>query len=502
MEMDADSIEEALLERDLALSTLRDLHGRHEALLKAQSEVGECFVITKGFRVHYANEAYCKLVGYASEELLALPDMRVLVHESVRDGLLARICDRDPAEPTADRYETFLRRKDGSPVEVEVVIRGTHAGPDALMFAIVREITEKRRASERLRESEARYRLLFEHSSDAVLIVDPIHGVVTANPAACEVFGYSPEEFRLVRRDQLVETSDPRFAEAALARRQAGQYRAELTLIRKDGTRFPAEVTSVSFRDKDGGRSNGMIIRDITARRQVERMKDQFITVVSHELRTPLTALKGALGLLNDGRLGGLSSQGERMLAIALSNTDRLMRLVNDILDVQRMATGHLSLELAPVEAPHLLAQAAEAMWALADEAGVTLEVRPAAHRVWADEERILQALTNLLSNAIKFSPPGGVVTLSVEPMGEALRFSIKDEGRGIPPEMTEVIFERFRQVDASDSREKGGTGLGLPISRGIIEQHGGRLWVESRLGAGATFHFTLPFVPTGDTAS
>ncbi|MNY00682.1 Sensor histidine kinase YycG [compost metagenome] len=212
--------------------------------------------------------------------------------------------------------------------------------------------------------------------------------------------------------------------------------------------------------------------------------------------------MKGALGLLSGNLLGDLSHQGERMLAIALSNTDRLMRLVNDILDVQRMATGHLSLAFAALDAACLLAQAAEAMWALADEAGVTLEIRSAPHRVWADEERILQALTNLLSNAIKFSPRGGVVTLSVTPEDEALRFSIEDQGRGIPPEMIEVIFERFRQVDASDSRQKGGTGLGLPISRGIIEQHGGRLWVESRLDAGTTFHFTLPLVPRGDAAS
>ncbi|HEY9897645.1 MAG TPA: PAS domain S-box protein [Pantanalinema sp.] len=494
-----ESLEQALLERDQALSALQDLHDRYEALLRAQSEVGECFAIVRDSRIIYANEAYCALTGFSSEELLALPDVGDLLHSSVRDSYQAHVSCRDPEAPIKDRYETLLARKDGTPVEVEVVVRGTQAGPYALHFTIIREITEKKRASERLRESEARYRLLFEHSSDAVLIASPEEGVLTANPAACKVFGYTVEEFRRLRRAQLVDASDPRFTDAAVARELTGQFRGELTLIRKGGERFPAEVASASFEDQDGRLTSGMIIRDITERRMVERMKDEFISVVSHELRTPLTALRGALGLLSGDRLGSLSAQGDRMLAIALGNAERLMRLVNDILDVERMATGHLALAFAEVDAGALLIRAAEAMRALALEAEVTLEVRPVAHGVRADEDRIMQALTNLLSNAIKFSPPGGIVTLGAEPQGDLLRFSIADEGRGIPFEMQEAVFERFRQVDASDSREKGGTGLGLPICRSIVEQHGGRIWAASRVGAGSTFHFTLPRVARGE---
>lgn len=496
-----DSLEQALLERDQALSALQDLHDRYEALLKAQSEVGECFIISKGPKVLYANDAYCELTGYTSEELLALPDMRVILHPDARAPHSERHARRAQDSPVTDRYETTIVRKDGRAVEIEVAVRGTQIGPDATVFSIIREITEQKRVGERLRESEARYRLLFEHSSDAVLIGYPDVGLLTANPAACQIFGYTPEEFSRLNRAQVVDEKDLPIIAGLFAGNQKSQRRAEITFIRKDGTPFPAEVTFADFVDQHGRFTGGMIIRDITERRLVEQMKAEFITVVSHELRTPLTALRGALGLLSGSRLGGLSAQGERMLSIALGNTDRLMRLVNDILDVERMATGTLRLEIAQVDVATLLDRSAHAMQALADEARVAIEVRPVAARIQADADRIIQALTNLLSNAIKFSSPGGTVSLRADLAGDQLRFAIADRGRGIPAEMLEAIFERFRQVDASDCRARGGTGLGLPISRSIVEQHGGRIWAESRPGEGSTFYFTLPTIPAGDIA-
>jgi len=233
--------------------------------------------------------------------------------------------------------------------------------------------------------------------------------------------------------------------------------------------------------------------QDITARHDTERAKDEFVSIVSHELRTPLTSIRGSLGLLAGGVLAASPEKAERMLKIAVDSTDRLVRLINDLLDIERINSGTTEIERRPCDAEQLVQDAADAMDAAAAEAGVTLHVSSARVAVWADPDRVAQTLTNLLSNAIKFSPRGGRVWLAVEEREGELRFSVRDEGRGIPVDKLELVFERFQQVDSSDARDKGGTGLGLAICRSIVEQHGGRIWVQSVAGLGSTFTFTLP---------
>ncbi len=229
------------------------------------------------------------------------------------------------------------------------------------------------------------------------------------------------------------------------------------------------------------------------ALRESERMKDEFLSVVGHELRTPLTSIRGSLGLLEAGVLGELPEDAMNMVSVAVVNTDRLVRLIGDILDIERMAAGGLLLEPVPVDAAELVSQSMQVLQASADEAGVTLRADVAAISVMADADRIVQVLVNLLGNAVKFSTRGSTVTVTVERKNRCVIFSVSDTGRGIPADRLEGIFERFRQVDASDAREKGGTGLGLPIARGIVDRHGGRIWAESSEGAGSTLRFTLP---------
>jgi signal transduction histidine kinase len=235
------------------------------------------------------------------------------------------------------------------------------------------------------------------------------------------------------------------------------------------------------------------IVQDVTEQRAVERMKDEFVSVVSHELRTPLTSIRGALGLLAGGALGPLTDKAQRMAEVAMISSERLSRLINDILDVERMEAGELTLQLASCCADDLVSVSTGEMSAMAADAGVTLRVSSADGSVWADRDRIAQALTNLLSNAIKFSSRGGEVTLSAVPSEGWVTFTVADQGRGIPGDQLEAVFDRFQQVDSSDARDKNGTGLGLPISRGIVEQHGGLIQVTSTPGKGATFSFTLP---------
>jgi signal transduction histidine kinase len=236
------------------------------------------------------------------------------------------------------------------------------------------------------------------------------------------------------------------------------------------------------------------IASDITERKAVEQMKDQFVSLVSHELRTPLTSIRGSLGLLAGGVLGQVPERGQRMLDIAVNNTERLLRLINDILDLERMQSGRIQMERVDSDLTSLMTQSGDVMRAMAEGAGVEVEVQPLAAHLCADPDRIIQALTNLLSNAIKFSPRGGNVRLRAVRCGDAsVRIEVRDQGRGIPADKLEHVFERFQQVEADDARAKGGTGLGLAICRTIVEQHAGRIWAESTLGAGTTMIVELP---------
>ena len=241
-----------------------------------------------------------------------------------------------------------------------------------------------------------------------------------------------------------------------------------------------------------------LIFRDLTRRRELERMKSEFVSVVSHELRTPLTSIHGSLGLLASGALAGSAEQGKRMLEIAVSNTDRLIRLINDVLDVEKLESGAIQIRPEPCKSGELIRNAWEVMRSMAHKHDVTLRIIGSSATIFADPDRMVQCLTNLISNAIKFSEPNGVVTIRTAPLAHHLRFEVSDQGRGIPLNKQESIFERFHQVDASDSQKKGGTGLGLAICRSIVQQHGGKIWVESELGKGSTFFFTIPLIGTG----
>lgn len=253
---------------------------------------------------------------------------------------------------------------------------------------------------------------------------------------------------------------------------------------------------------------------DISDRKAVERMKDEFLTLVSHELRTPLTSIHGSLTLLASGRLGTLSIKGQRMLEIADESTERLVRLVNNILDLQRMESGEVTMTKIPCNVADLMVQSVDAMQSMAQQKQVTLVNHPLDSLILVDPDFIIQALTNLLANAIKFSEPNSTVLIcatSVKNCGKKstkkhryrvdrfIRLEVKDEGSGIPIEQLESIFERFKQVDTSDSKKKGGSGLGLAICRKIIEQHEGRIWAESNMKTGSSFYFTLPILSGGN---
>lgn len=322
------------------------------------------------------------------------------------------------------------------------------------------------------------------------------HGMVSfVNEAALRLVGLPREAVVAHRFDDVVRAeSGGDSVSGSTTQLLTGRHQ------RADGTVFDSESLVAPLVEDGQVVGSVVVLRDVSERRAVDRMKDDFISLVSHELRTPLTSIRGALGLLGGGAAGELQPKGARMVEVATRSTDRLIRLINDILDVERMAAGKLALEPRLTSAGALVRTTVEEMTTLAQASSVTLCVGETPGVVWADADRVVQALTNLVGNAVRFSPSGSTVDVTTEELDDCVRFDVRDHGPGIPPEQIEVVFERFRQADASDNRHNGGTGLGLAICRGLVEAHGGRIWATSVPGSGATFSFTLP--TTGGAAS
>ena len=391
------------------------------------------------------------------------------------------------------------------------------------------EINDRMQAEAALRQSEEQLRLITNALPVLIAYVDEQQRYCFNNKAYEDWLDQSPEDIYGHHLQQVWGEESYHRMQAYIEDALSGQVVSyDDEIIIREGNLRSVNVTYIPHID-DQKTVKGFfaLTSDISDRKAIERMKDEFISVVSHELRTPLTSLHSALKILATGRLGTLSGDGQQMLEIADENTERLVRLVNNVLDLQRIESGKVTMEKHACNAADLMIQAMEAMQPMAQQHKVTLSTHPANIQIWADSDYIVQALTNLLSNAIKFSSPGGTVWLTVEGKERSelpaspselnhasiphptsttphsgtipqsfpfnALFQVRDQGQGIPTDKLESIFERFQQVDSSDSRKKGGTGLGLAICRKILEQHDGRIWVESTLGKGSTFSFTVP---------
>jgi PAS domain S-box-containing protein len=398
------------------------------------------------------------------------------------------------------RLLTGIERFRDGDLEHRIPAEGAHDYAD-LASSINRVIAQRSRVHEELELLRKRDELVLAAVGEGIFALDADGGVTVANPAAARMLGRSLEELvgkphhNLVHHSQAGGSPLPE-TECAINLTLAdgeARYVDGDVFWRKDGSSFAVEYTCTPLVEDVISRGVVILFRDVTERRAVERMKDEFVSIVSHELRTPLTSIKGSLGLIASGMLGDVPERGRRMLDIAISNSERLVHLINDILDIEKLDSGGVIMNLKPCNAADLMTQAVETIRPLAMESGVTVAVTPMWAQLSVDPDRIQQALTNLLSNAIKFSDWGGRVWVSAERRDGELQVEVRDQGRGIPPHHLETIFERFQQVDASDSREKGGTGLGLSICRSIVKKHRGRIWAMSVLGKGSTFYFTLP---------
>jgi len=488
---------------------LRSSEARYREVV--ENSLGFVFTCSMEGRLTSLNAFTAETLGYRSEALVG----RAVVDLLDRQGN-ADFHDCLKALESSEEWQgaLALRRSDG--VYRRIAFRSRRMQlPSERPFVLNHgiDITEQHQAEQALHLATRQRELILESVGDGIYGIDLEGRITFVNQAGAAALGCTPEQLtgrdmhEVIHHSHSDGTPYSRSTSPilqALRRSESIRMRDEV-FWRDNQTAFPVEYSANPI--FEGGRVSGMVVafRDVSERRRLDKMKDEFISTVSHELRTPLTSLRASLGLIASGSLDRRPEKQHQMVEMAIANSDRLIRLVNDILDFDRVGKGKLALNRQPVEAMVLLRRAADVAYAQASQARITLRIDappvridPPRVRVLADEQRILQVLNELVVNALKFSPADTTIHLSAQPSADAqVSFSIEDQGRGISAEKLERIFDRFQQGDASDSRALGGTGLGLALCRSIVEQHGGRIWAESIPSQGSKFQFTLPAAPS-----
>ncbi|OKH31613.1 hypothetical protein NIES2119_28200 [[Phormidium ambiguum] IAM M-71] len=461
------------------------------------------------------NAALCKIFKYSEEELLKLrfediehPDDRYTDVDWIKPIFSGKI--------SAYQVEKRFLTKQGQIIWGLMnlaLMRDAQANPLYLIVQIA-DITDRKQAEIAREESEARLRLALEVSgaiawerdleTDEMLFTKTVLSEIPKKVSYLQAMAQvHPED-----REALHEANQKAIAQCGTFQIE---HRVAVSLEKPEWRWFQVSARVLTDARGKPVRLIGMSV-DITDRHQLDTMKNEFISMVSHELRTPLTSISGSLCLLESGVLKNKPQVAQQMLEIGVKNTQRLVRLVNDILDLQRLESGKMPLVKEVCQVNDLFEQAVESVQTIANQGEVTLEFTPLNVSVRASPDEIIQTLINLVGNAIKFSPPRSTIWLKAEVINNFDRrirhqfpdlennisssyilFSITDQGRGIPAEKLDSIFGRFQQVDILDSRQKGGTGLGLAICKNIVQRHQGEIWVQSAIGQGSTFYFTLP---------
>lgn len=458
-----------------------------------------------------------RLLGYTAEEMVGRRSPVTLHLESelqARGEELSRLSGKPisglgavtelPESRGVEQREWTFVRRDGSrfPVSLMVTAMRDDSGATVGFLGIAEDITARKEAEQALQDQARHTQTILDNAVDGIITIDEAGSVASFNKAAERIFGYPAAEV-LGRNVKMLMPEPYHGAHDGYLRnylatgvpRVIGIGR-EVTGRRQNGETFPMDL-AVSEITAGGHRLFIGLVRDITERKRVERLKNEFVSTVSHELRTPLTSIAGALGLLAGGAVGSLPEAALPLLDIARRNSERLTRLINDLLDMEKIAAGKMSFDLREQALMPLVEQALEANRAYAQQHRVEYRLQAGLEqaRVRVDSLRFLQVLANFLSNAAKFSPEGGQVDIQVIRQGEGVRVAVVDHGPGIPDNFRPRIFQKFSQADASDTRQKGGTGLGLAISKELMERMGGRVGFHSQPGQGATFYLELPLL-------
>ena len=469
------------------------------ALLDQTSEL-VCATNASG-RLTYVNSAFLRSLGYERDEVLGVRLAALVAPRHRRRFLDAARGLR--AGEFVSGMELVLRRADGSRLvcRARAVASGNRAAPGAY-HVVLQDVTPATRAE----SIRSRLASALEQTSDIVLMTTVDDRVVFLNRAARALLHVphdaEPESLSLAEHQE-PEAHAALRNEAFPAAIRDGVWRGESALRTAAGEIVPVSVVLVAHPSTRLGEPPyfvSAVMRDLRERVRAEQQKNRFVATVSHELRTPLTAIRGSADLLNKRYAPSLDERGQTLASMLLRNTDLLIRLVNDLVDIQRIESGAAVLEPMAVAVEELVTEAVDLAQPRADEAGIAIRTELDASDAWADPGRIVQVLSNLLVNAVKFSPRGSTITISATP-GEdegGVAFAVRDEGRGIPAAHLDAVFEPFEQVRREDARGGKGAGLGLAICRAIVVQHGGRIWVESDGATGSTFRFTIPGAARG----
>ena len=369
----------------------------------------------------------------------------------------------------------------------------------------IAQLIEASRTQEQLRSEQieiARLSQVASQMTSGVVITDLDGCIEWVNEEFTRLFGYRKEELLGARPHEILRqpwtnTSTDQAIESAVSRLSSVQV--ELDVADRSGRRFWVSMQSTPLKDEAGHQRGFLVIvTDVSDRKRVERMKDEFVSTVSHELRTPLTSITGSLGLVAGGVAGPLPERAMELVTIAQKNSQRLTELINDLLDLEKLIEGGLPILPEPHALMPLLERALVDNTGYADQYGIEFAIGERADDAMVDVDslRLMQILSNLLSNAAKFSAPGGRVTVNATVVGDDVRVDVVDRGVGISDDFRDRVFEKFSQADSSDTRARGGSGLGLAITRVLVERMGGTIGFDSVEGAGSTFHFTLPLLP------
>ncbi|MBD2329696.1 PAS domain S-box protein [Alkalinema sp. FACHB-956] len=516
-------------------------------------------------RIVYVNPAFSAMTGYSAAEVLQKTPRFLQGQCTDRQALAQLRLALQSGQPT--QLEFINYRKDHSQFWADLSMVPIYGSDDRLNYwvSVRRDVTDRKQAAttlqqlnealeqrvqertQALQESEERFRHAFDHAVTGVALVALEGRWLKVNPALCHLLGYSEHELQQFDCQDVLHPDD--FHSYSLILHQLisdeiTSHQSEHRYRHKQGYDLWVICSLSLVRDSQGHPLYFVKqILDITERRAIDQMKDEFIAIASHELRTPLTSMRGSLGLVASGVLDDDPKMARELIQVAINQNDRLTRLVNDMLDLERLDARTAVLQLQPCAVTALVQQAIETVYPLAEEAAIAFHWQPAELQVQADPDRIVQVLVNLLGNAVKFSPSQTTITIRVTTASHACNahlldrssrqsqlsqnrqsnskssqnrppqnrpsqnqefqpadpppvyglFSIQDQGRGIPADKLDMIFGRFQQVDSSDSRNAGGTGLGLAICQKIVQQHTGKIWASSTPGQGSTFYFTLP---------
>ncbi len=471
-----------------------------------------------------------RIFGYAADEIIGKP-ITILIPRDLwneETDILRRLRSGD----RVDHYETTRLRKDGSTILVSLTISPIRDASGVItgISKISRDVTERRRllASEQLARAEMlaerRFHELIENAPDAILQVNSTGQIIIANRTAESMFGYSMDELIGMQVDLLVPRSvraghsaHRKTFESAAVSRPMG-LGLDLRALRKDGSEVPVEI-SLSPTQNENGTHITAIIRDVTERKRAEQqieslkksylaelearhreaerlnqLKSEFIASVSHELRTPLHTIIGFAELLDEQEAGQLNEKQRRFLRHIRTDSDHLLSLINDVLDLSRIEAGGMVVHTEPIRLRTAISEAVNAIRPNADSKRISIrEEHIPDVAVVADLLRVRQIFYNLLSNGVKFTDPGGEVVVTALQNGEHVQITVSDTGLGIPALECERIFDKFYQVGYTTTGVRQGTGLGLTICKQLVEMQGGKIWVKSEPGRGSHFHFTLP---------